>query len=315
LLGVSLRLILLALLALTFPTHAEEDLSAKAWLNNMSQAMHDKQYKTSIIQLQADHIRPLVYIHGIVDNKEVALLEYLNGSPKNAVRVDNRFTFIEHDQPAYSVLAPRIQGIWPAALAGDLNQLEKGYQFVIGGRARIAGRPGQMIRLLANDDNRYDAQVWIDMDTYLPLRFDTLNKDKQLLEQTMVIELIELTEPANILIEAAKQEWPAVMNQAERTDGKNWQFTWLPEGFDVVVRDHHRLIGIHEPVEYIALTDGLANISVYVARAGENPMPNELLIRNGLSMVVVKVGTLEVVAIGKVPSETLDKIANSLVLK
>ena len=48
---------------------------------------------------------------------------------------------------------------------------------------------------------------------------------------------------------------------------------------------------------------------------GENPMPNELLIRNGLSMVVVKVGTLEVVAIGKVPSETLDRIANSLVLK
>tara|TARA_R110000851_G_scaffold67191_6_gene151733 strand:+ start:34655 stop:35560 length:906 start_codon:yes stop_codon:yes gene_type:complete len=300
---------------LTFPTHAEDDLSAKAWLNNMSQAMRVKQFKTSIIQLQADHIRPLVYIHGIVDNKEIALLEYLNGPPKSAVRVGNTVTFIEHDQSAYSVQAPRIQGIWPAALAGDLHQLEKGYQFVKGGRGRIAGRPGQMIRLLANDDNRYDAQVWIDMDTYLPLRFDTLNKDKQLLEQTMVIELIELTEPAKILIEAAKQEWPAVMNQAERTDGKNWQFTWLPEGFDVVVRDHHRLIGSHEPVEYVALTDGLANISVYVARAGDNPMPNELLIRNGLSMVVVKVGTLEVVAIGKVPSETLDKIANSLVLK
>jgi sigma-E factor negative regulatory protein RseB len=300
---------------LTFPTHAEDDLSAKAWLNNMSQAMRVKQFKTSIIQLQADHIRPLVYIHGIVDNKEIALLEYLNGPPKSAVRVGNMVTFIEHDQSAYSVQAPRIQGIWPAALAGDLHQLEKGYQFVKGGRGRIAGRPGQMIRLLANDDNRYDAQVWIDMDTYLPLRFDTLNKDKQLLEQTMVIELIELAEPAKILIEAAKQEWPAVMNQAERTDGKNWQFTWLPEGFDVVVRDHHRLIGSHEPVEYVALTDGLANISVYVARAGDNPMPNELLIRNGLSMVVVKVGTLEVVAIGKVPSETLDKIANSLVLK
>ncbi|MCL1113258.1 MULTISPECIES: MucB/RseB C-terminal domain-containing protein [Shewanella] len=310
-----MRLILLALLVVTFSTYAEDDLSAKAWLKNMSQALHEKQFKVSIIQLQTDHIRPLVYIHGIVDNQEIALLEYLNGPPKNAVRVGNRVTFIEHDQPPYSVTAPRIQGVWPAALAGDISQLEKGYQFVIGGRSRIAGRPGQMIRLLANDENRYDAQVWIDMDTYLPLRFDTINKDKQLLEQTMVVELIELSEPANILIEAAKQDWPAVINQAERTDGKNWQFTWLPQGFDVVVRDHHRLIGIHEPVEYIALTDGLANISVYVARAGENPLPNELLTRNGLSMVVVKVGTLEVVAIGKVPSETLERIANSLVLK
>ncbi|GGB74541.1 MucB/RseB C-terminal domain-containing protein [Shewanella inventionis] len=310
-----MRLILLALLVLTFSTHAEEDLSAKAWLKNMSQALRDKQFKVSIIQLQADHIRPLLYVHGIVDNQEIALLEYLNGPPKNAVRVGNRVTFIEHDQTPYSVTAPRIQGVWPAALAGDISQLEKGYQFVIGGRSRIAGRPGQMIRLLANDENRYDAQVWIDMDTFLPLRFDTLNKEKQLLEQTMVVELIELSEPANILIQAAKQDWPAVMNQAERSDGKNWQFTWLPQGFDVVVRDHHRLIGIHEPVEYIALTDGLANISVYVARSGENPMPNELLTRNGLSMVVVQVGNLEVVAIGKVPAETLEKIANSLVLK
>lgn len=310
-----MRLILLALLVLTFSTYAEEDLSAKAWLKNMSQALRDKQFKVSIIQLQADHIRPLLYVHGIVDNQEIALLEYLNGPPKNAVRVGNRVTFIEHDQTPYSVTAPRIQGVWPAALAGDISQLEKGYQFVIGGRSRIAGRPGQMIRLLANDENRYDAQVWIDMDTFLPLRFDTLNKEKQLLEQTMVVELIELSEPANILIQAAKQDWPAVMNQAERSDGKNWQFTWLPQGFDVVVRDHHRLIGIHEPVEYIALTDGLANISVYVARSGENPMPNELLTRNGLSMVVVQVGNLEVVAIGKVPAETLEKIANSLVLK
>lgn len=310
-----MRLILLALLVLTFSTHAEEDLSAKAWLKNLSQAMRDKQFKVSIIQLQADHIRPLVYIHGIVDNQEVALLEYLNGPPKNAIRVGSRVTFIEHDQPAYSVSAPRIQGVWPAALAGDISQLEQGYQFVIGGRSRIAGRPGQMIRLLAKDENRYDAQVWVDMETYLPLRFDTLNQEKQLLEQTMVVELFELSEPANILIEAAKQDWPAVINQAERTDGKNWQFTWLPQGFDVVVRDHHRLIGIHEPVEYIALTDGLANVSVYVARSGENPLPNELLTRNGLSMVVVKVGGLEVVAIGKVPSETLERIANSLVLK
>ncbi|MDD8059439.1 MULTISPECIES: MucB/RseB C-terminal domain-containing protein [Shewanella] len=310
-----MRLILLALLVLTFSTHAEEDLSAKAWLKNMSQALRDKQFKVSIIQLQADHIRPLVYIHGIVDNQEIALLEYLNGPPKNAIRVGSRVTFIEHDQPAYSVSAPRIQGVWPAALAGDISLLEQGYQFVIGGRSRIAGRPGQMIRLLAKDENRYDAQVWVDMETYLPLRFDTLNQEKQLLEQTMVVELFELSEPANILIEAAKQDWPAIINQAERTDGKNWQFTWLPQGFDIVVRDHHRLIGIHEPVEYIALTDGLANISVYVARSGDNPMPNELLTRNGLSMVVVKVGALEVVAIGKVPSETLERIANSLVLK
>lgn len=147
-----MRLILLVLAAMVFPVAAEgipeEEMSAKAWLESMSQALQTKQYKSSIIQLQADHIRPLVYLHGTVNDKEVAFLEYLNGPPKNAVRVADTVTFIEHDQPAYSINAPRIQGIWPTIFATDVASLERGYQFVLGGRSRIAGRPGQMIRIM-----------------------------------------------------------------------------------------------------------------------------------------------------------------------
>ena len=105
-----MRLILLALLALVFPAVAQEDMPAKVWLEKMSQALKEKEFKASIIQLQADHIRPLVYLHGKVNNQEVAFLEYLNGPPKNAVRVGNRVTFIEHDQPAYSIISNHIQG-------------------------------------------------------------------------------------------------------------------------------------------------------------------------------------------------------------
>ncbi|PTA49564.1 MucB/RseB [Shewanella morhuae] len=310
-----MRLILLALLALVFPAMAQEDMAAKVWLDKMSQALKEKEFKASIIQLQADHIRPLVYLHGKVNNQEVAFLEYLNGPPKNAVRVGNRVTFIEHDEPAYSIVSDHIQGVWPAAFSAKMADLEVGYQFVLGGRSRIAGRPGQMIRLLPNDEFRYGFQVWVDMETYLPLRYDMLTQDKQLLEQIMVIELIELSEPPAILLEAYKQEWPAVIDQAERQDGQNWQFSWLPAGFTVVVRDHHRLIGSQETVEYIALTDGLANISVYVARAGTRKLPEELITRNGLSLVSENVGNAEVVAVGKVPTETLARIAKSLTLK
>ncbi|GIU51720.1 MULTISPECIES: MucB/RseB C-terminal domain-containing protein [Shewanella] len=318
-----MRLILLALVVLAFPTFAnsntesiaEEEMSAKAWLESMSQALQTKQYKSSIIQLQADHIRPLVYLHGTVNNKEVAFLEYLNGPPKNAVRVADTVTFIEHDQPAYSITAPRIQGVWPTIFATDLSSLEEGYQFILGGRSRIAGRPGQMIRIMPVDDNRFMSQVWIDMDTRLPLRYDMINQDKQLIEQMMVIELLELNEPAKILVEAEKQGLPPVMNPAERIKGQNWEFSWLPAGFHMVVKDHHRLIGSDESVEYIALSDGLVNISVYVARMGDSPMPDELITRNGLSMIVEQVGNVEVVAVGKVPAETLNRIAKSLILK
>ncbi len=310
-----MRLILLAILAMSFPAMAREDMPAKAWLENMSQALREQEFKISLIQIQADHIRPLVYIHGKVQDQEVAFLEHLNGPPKNAVRVGNTVTFIEHDQPAYSVHAKRIQGVIPAAFADDISNLEAGYQFVLGGRSRIAGRPGQLVRIIPNDDNRYGYQVWLDMDTFLPLRFDMINNDKQLLEQLMVVELLVLEEVPSILKEAYKQEWPAVMAQSERAAGEDWKFGWLPEGFKVLVKDQHRLIGSKEAVEYIAISDGLASISVYVAKAGDAPLPDELVTRNGLSLATERVGNAEVVAVGKVPAETLSRIAQSIMLQ
>ncbi|GIU22701.1 MucB/RseB C-terminal domain-containing protein [Shewanella schlegeliana] len=310
-----MRLILLAIIAMSFPAMAREDMPAKAWLENMSQALREQEFKISLIQLQADHIRPLVYIHGKVNDEEVAFLEHLNGPPKNAVRVGNTVTFIEHDQPAYSVHSNRIQGVIPAAFADDISKLETGYQFVLGGRSRIAGRPGQLVRIIPTDDNRYGYQVWLDMDTYLPLRFDMISGDKQLLEQLLVVELLVLDEVPAILKEAYKQEWPPVLSQSDREGGEDWQFSWLPAGFKVLIKDQHRLIGSKEAVEYIAISDGLANISVYVAKAGEAPLPEELVTRNGLSLATERVGNAEVVAVGKVPAETLSRIAKSIMLQ
>ncbi|MEI6858643.1 MAG: MucB/RseB C-terminal domain-containing protein [Shewanella sp.] len=307
-----MRLILLVLLVFNYPVVAQEDLSAKAWLEKMSQALREQEFKMSLIQLQADEIRPLVYIHGKVEDQEIAFLEHLNGPPKNAVRVGNTVTFIEYDQPIYSVSANRIQGVLPPAFSGDISRLETGYQFVLGGRSRLAGRPGQLVRIIPNDNFRYGYQVWLDIESYLPLRYDMLTQDKQLLEQILVVELLVLDKAPAILIKALNQKWPAVASQSKRDAGDNWIFNWLPAGFDIVVKDSHRLMGSLEAVEYVALSDGLANISVYIARIGETHMPEELVTRNGLSLATEVVGNFEVVAVGKVPTATLRRVAKNI---
>lgn len=293
----------------------EARLSAKYWLERMSLALKQTQFKASLIQLQAEQIRPMVYLHGKVDQHEVAFLEYLNGPPKNAVRVDSNVTFIEHDQQPYSVTAERIQGLWPQAFSADIVYLADGYQFVLGGRSRIAGRPGQLIRILPKDNHRFGYQVWLDMESYLPLRYDMINDERQLIEQILVIELLVLQNTPGLLLEAYKQEWPPVINQPERKEGKNWQFDWLPQGFKVVTRDHRRLMGSPEQVEYIALTDGMVSISVYVARSGSTPLPEEVVTNNGLAIATEQVGNAEVVALGQVPAATLTRIAKSLTLE
>ncbi|MCH1925414.1 MucB/RseB C-terminal domain-containing protein [Shewanella sp. C32] len=311
-----MRAVILSFIFLVVPAFAQEQLTAKAWLENMSQALHQKQFKLSVIQLQADEIRPIIYMHGVVDNTEVAFLEHLNGPKKNAIRVGNTVTYLEHEQQAYSIRANRIPGVLPEALAGDINELEAGYQFVVGGRTRLAGRVGQMIRFMPRDDYRYQAAVWIDMETYLPLRYDVITQDNKLLEQVLAIELFDFDEPPSLIKEAYKQPWPEAMSPSERQDGQNWQFDWLPAGFKVIVRDYHRLFNSSQAVEYVALTDGLSNISVYIARKGDTSLPDELITRNGIAMVTRDAGKqVEVVAIGKVPKSALERIAESIKLK
>ncbi|MBE8168184.1 MAG: MucB/RseB [Shewanella sp.] len=310
-----MRSFLLILTAVVFPAFAQNDLPAEAWLQKMSQALQETQYRASMVQVQADHIRPLVYLHGTVDAREIAFLEYLNGPPQKAVRVGETVTFLEHDQPAYSVKANRIQGTWPQSFSGNIESLAKGYQFVLGGRSRIAGRPGQLIRFIPNDQHRFGYQIWLDMESYLPLRFDTLSRDKTLLEQLMVVEMAVLDVTPVVLTEAAKHNWPEASEVSQRSGGQNWSFSWLPDGFKIVVRDLHQLYGSGQPVEYISLSDGLVNLSVYVSPSGKAPLPEELTTTNGLSIVTEKSGEFEVVVVGQAPSETLITIAKSLTLE
>nr|WP_133408576.1 MucB/RseB C-terminal domain-containing protein [Parashewanella tropica] len=290
-------------------------MSAKAWLENMSQALHQQGYKASMVQVQAGHIRPLVYLHDKVDDKEVAFLEYLNGPPQKAVRIDNTVTFIEHDQAPYSIFSKRIDGLWPAAFTNDLSVLKPSYQFVLGGRARIAGRPGQLVRIISKDNNRFSYRVWLDMESFLPLRFDTVSAEKTILQQLMVVEIGQFDSTPEILQEAIKRQWPQARVIRAQKQAYNWKFTWLPTGFKVKTRDHHRLFGSRDSVEYIGLTDGIANISVYISEPKSTELPSELTSQNGMAIVTERVGDAEVVVVGQAPSKTLVEIAKSLRLE
>ncbi|RLV57917.1 MucB/RseB [Parashewanella curva] len=310
-----MRNILIFLSLVALPALAQNEMTAKAWLENMSQALQHQGYKASMVQVQAGHIRPLVYLHDKVDNKEVAFLEYLNGPPQKAVRIDNTVTFIEHDQTPYSIFSNRIEGLWPAAFTSNLGILSHSYQFVLGGRARIAGRPGQLVRIISKDNNRFSYRVWLDMDNFLPLRMDTVSVDKNLLQQLMVVEIGQFDTTPEILQEAIKRQWPSARVISPQKQTYHWKFTWLPKGFKVRTRDHHRLYGSREPVEYIGLTDGLANISVYISESKTTELPSELTSQNGMAIVTDRIGDAEVVVVGQAPSKTLIEIAKSLRLE
>ncbi|WP_245595614.1 MULTISPECIES: MucB/RseB C-terminal domain-containing protein [Ferrimonas] len=297
---------------LVLPAHAATGDSAISWLQRMQQALSQSHFQYSLIHLQMDHIRPLRYLHGVVDDHQVAYLEHLNGPLKNVVRVDDQVTYLEHEVKPYSVRSARISGFIPPAFGTGVEAFTPFYQLAMGGRDRIAGRTSQVIRIVSTDRFRYSYQLWLDVKSGLPLRIDTINADGQLLEQYLVIELVTFSEPPPILSELAGQVWPPVLASASATDAPQWRFGWLPQGFEVTHVDQHRLFGVNDPVQYLSLSDGLTEMSVYIGLAGQIEMPENLSTGSGLSLASARHGEVEVVAVGKLPVESLSNVANSI---
>ncbi|TKB55543.1 MucB/RseB [Ferrimonas aestuarii] len=294
------------------PAHAVDDNSPISWLRKMQTALNESQFQYSLIHLQMDHIRPLRYLHGVVDGKEVAYLEHLNGPRKNVVRVNNQVTYLEHEVKPYSVQSERISGFIPPAFGTGVERFTPFYQLALVGKDRVAGRSAQVLRIVSTDRFRYSYQVWLDVDTGLPLRIDTANAEGHLLEQYMVVELMLFEKPVPVIAELAKQKWPPILVPAQPSDKQQWRFGWLPKGFEVTHVDQHRLLGINEPVQYLSLSDGLTDMSVYIGLVGPSELPSDISVGNGLSLASARHGDVEVVAVGKLPKETLANVAGSI---
>ncbi|WP_298442398.1 MucB/RseB C-terminal domain-containing protein [uncultured Ferrimonas sp.] len=293
------------------PTESSSDV-AKQWLSRMETALNTSNYQLSLVQMQREQIRPMRYHHGVLNGEQVAFLEHLNGSIKSAARVADKVVYLEQDSQPYSVTSNRIPGVVPGAFAGGLLQLQDNYRFVAGGRNRVAGRSAQLIRIVAADQYRYQYRVWIDIDTALPLRVDLVDPNNALLEQMLVIEIHVFGEPLPILSELKAQPWPEVVMAPASKAEHPWRFGWLPQGFEVRHYDQHMLLGLNEPVEYLALTDGLSDFSVYIGRTGKVELPKNITAGNGLSLASAIHGDFEVVVVGKMPVEALANVADNI---
>ena len=96
------------------------------------------------------------------------------------------------------------------------------------------------------------------------------------------------------------------------TKQEKWQFSWLPSGFIVQASDSHRVDKSLGAVEYVMLSDGLSQVSVYIAPAGKLEIPPKLITNSGIAMANKRYGEYDVTVVGRIPYDTALKIAHSI---
>lgn len=310
-------ILLFAALFNCLPAMAETP-SAVALLQQMQRAYHHYNFELSLIKIRQSELEPMRFSHAISDNQELAHLIYLNGRPSEYLKRNREISFFEPGHEPYTLSGARMPGLWCALLEMNLDRVLQSYEPVVTGRNRIAGLPTQVVRLVPKDASKYGLMLWLEQESGLLLRLDLLDQDGNLVEQYMGVDLRILAEPSRWLLQLANSNLPAAVSVTEAYQAPQkslgWAPGWLPLGFSVKSTDRHQLAGTEQFVDYMLLSDGLVDISLYIAAPGKEISEGNQLVRQGATSLLrfINDHKVEVTVVGEVPAETAQRIANSL---
>ena len=182
------------------------------------------------------------------------------------------------------------------------------------GRSRIAGRSAQQIRIISKDKTRFGLNVWLDQETGLLLKLNMFGQEGQLLEQIQVTSIQIAKEPDPFFAKIEPGMLPEVVSfSTSATLNSLWEIGYIPRGMTIVKRDLRRLSRSSGVVEYIMLSDGLVDVSVYLqGRDNNKPQDNLVGTVQSDTLLTIEHGELIITIIGKLPASTANAIAKSI---
>ncbi|MCC2604754.1 MucB/RseB C-terminal domain-containing protein [Planctobacterium marinum] len=288
--------------------------SAEVWLQKFRDALHNLNFTLSFVVTRGNaETRPYIWRHGIVDGISMEHLSQLNGPGSEIFRIGDKVSFFEPNSVAFSLQSSHINGPVPLTFFESPIKLAEAYSFVVVGRTRVSGRAAQQIRIVSEDGSRYNTTLWLDQETGLLLKMDVNNAQGDLLEQLQVTSL-DVTEAPDEYFEKIEQSrLPEISNLPNNPDLQfSWQLNFIPKGMEIIQKDRRRLVSSRDVVEYLMLSDGLVDVSVYISKDDGTVKEGGWLFHGSDTLLSISNGNIMVTVIGKIPPETANMIASSV---
>jgi len=303
-------------LVLSFTAVANDSNPAKTLLLEMANAVHNRNFDASFVVVKGKSMEPYRWVHAKQGKIELEHLSLLNGAGLEMIRVNDQVTYFEPQSEPYSLKTDSIAGPIPEVLFKDIQRLSEHYDFVLGGKGRIAGRAAQLVRIESKDEHKYNYWIWLDMESALLLKAAYVNHQGEALEQLQLTHISVTEQPAPMLLEVLNRNFPTPLPESELegvdSSSTNWKISWLPAGFELLKSDRHKLDLNNELTDYYLYSDGFVEVSVFIQR----PLPGKRLsgaLTSGATTVYVhNGGNFDVSVVGNVPSLTAKAIAESV---
>lgn len=295
----------------------EEPTNALQWLERLAHSTRSFNYEITYVASKVGYdAQPYLWRHAILDSGDkIESLSLLNGPGFERILINDRLSVFEPGYSPYTVEATGIQSPLPNVLFESPQTLFDSYDVLLMGRERILGRMAQKLRIVSKDKSRYGYFLWIDEQTNLLLKFNMLDVNSRLLSQVQVTHINMGEQVKQVFANLQSAQLPPLSRVEPATETNFlWELSYIPSGMKIIQKKLHRLTSTGQPSQYLMLSDGLVDVSVYVMNDTEI-LKEELQLRNASrSFVSLSNGRIQVIIIGDVPVETAQKIADSIVL-
>lgn len=293
-------------------------------LMRMQSAAQTLNYQGTLVYLQNGQMQSMRVVHRADQDGEVERLISLNGVAREIVRKNDVVTCYMPDRKAVTVgQQPQFRGNLLSQLAeNDFAHLQDYYLFELEAVERVAGQAAQRVWIRPKDSARYGYRLWLDEQTAILLKSDLLDEQGRVLEQTMFADIRIGDDIPDVMLAPVSRsdnftwfEHERVQDEQKLVDSR-WTIVDLPQGFSVTTRFNQQMPNSKGPAEHWVISDGLANVSIYI-----EPVPNGQSAFEGASAMgatnafgAVKEAH-QITVIGEVPGSTVEKLARALLLK
>ena len=296
--------------------------SNELWLkiSEASKASHDLNYSGIISTTDSNQdIQSTKMIHVNHEGEEFLKIEKIDGADNLLLMHEADAVIYDNDQNKILIKKKKDAHLFPNIFPSNLDKLKDSYSIGDGGAFRVAGRAAQMLVLSPIDENRYNYHLWLDKESYLPLKMMVIDNNKKVVEN-IAFANIEFLKSQDI-------SWfrPNINNDIaysinenkniEETVRKFWTINDLPSGFEEVSYSAKRYAGLNAIAHQIIYSDGLSYISIFIHPVAKNQKPQVGSSKRGSSNIHAEYKKgYQILAVGAVPMQTLSYITNKVKL-
>jgi len=285
------------------------------WLDRMTSAVETTNYEGTVIRITGGEAEALKVLHTVDDGVIREKLIAQEGDGLEIIRNGNEVHWILPERQSVLVEAWNDQSTLFSTLPSSDIQFGNEYDVMVVREDRVAGHKTVLIAIRPHDEYRFGHRIWLDKGTGFPLQTQLIDAEGQVLVQVKFAEITldkkilasDLTPSYNI--ENFKWYNPSRREVTQVVDSP-WGVDDLPVGFRMISTHEEMLPGSENAVAHLLFSDGLANVSVFIAVHDGNNFAETSNVGASNSYSIL-MDNYRVTAVGEVPPATVERFAMS----